>query len=220
MDLDGLKELLKTDEGKAEVQKLIDDAVTGATGGLRDKNNALINEVKTEREKRREAQSIVDQIKAEKDAVNEAAALKSGDFESIKKAILEKHQTELSALNERLTSKDGQLKSLLIDDGLHTALSKAGVSGAYLDGASALIKSKHKAEVIDDNGRLLASFDGQAVNDFVAEWTGSDTGKHYVTALVNGGGGSNGASGTGGAGGDNKNMTGTQLISAGLSKLN
>lgn len=182
-----------TDEGKAELQKLIE----GETKGLKAKNEELLGEVKKQKESFKSIQDQLDEIKAAKEAAEEEAATKSGDIDKIKAAAEAKAKKEIEALRSELTSAKSQLNQTLIDGGLKDALIKANVASHHLPAVTALIKSTAKSEIVDSEGNLLATFDGKPIEEFVTSWAQGETGKHYIAAPNNGGGGAGGSSGGG-----------------------
>lgn len=197
MDIEALKEALKSDEAKAVLAEITEEA----TKGLKAKNDELLAKLKKAGEEKSEAEKKAEEIEAEKKAAEEEAALKSGDVEKIKQQLEEKHKKELDALKQEKATTDTRLHDVLVNDGLTTALTKAGVNNpSYLDAAKALIKSSHKAE-IGESGAML---DGAPLQEFVTTWTQGENGKHFVSAANNSGGGSNGANGGGQASGAKK----------------
>lgn len=196
MDLKELKEALESDEGK----KLLDGIIEENTKGLKAKNDELLGSLKSEKEKRQELEAQnAEEAEARKKA-EEEAALKSGDVEKITSTLKEKHQKEMDAKDAKLAEKDSQLHKVLIDEGLSSSLTKAGVAPQHLDVVKAYIKTNHKAEV-GENGAVI---DGKSLSEFVTEWAQGDQGKHYVAAPNNSGAGANGQNGGGKAPGENK----------------
>ncbi len=182
-----------TEEGKAELQKLIDNATTG----LKEKNAELLGDQKKLKDSMKSIQTQLDEIAAAKEAAEQDALSKSGDVEKIKSALEEKHRKEKDTLTAALNEKDATLRNLVIDNGLTDALTKAGVAPQYLDAARALIQTKHKGELGEADGAVIATFDGKPIKDFVTEWSQGDSGKHFIAAPNNSGGGANGANGGG-----------------------
>jgi hypothetical protein len=76
-----------------------------------------------------------------------------------------------------------------------------------MDAAIELIKARYEAEVAVNDGKPFAKIDGKPVNEFMSDWAQSETGKHFVRADVNSGGGSNGANGKGEAGSGQETIT-------------
>lgn len=182
-----------TDEGKAELQKLID----AATDGLKAKNAELLGDMKKQKT---EFQGIKDQLKEiqdAKDAAEAEAAAKGGDVEKVKQQLQTKYQKEIEALNAKLSAKDEKLNSILIDGGLTEALAKANIAPQYMDAARALVKTSFKAEVVEADGKSIAQIDGKPITEFVTSWSQGDQGKHFVAAQNNSGGGANGSNGGG-----------------------
>lgn len=177
-----------TEEGKAELQKLIDKE----TEGLKAKNNELIDKQKKLKDEMKSFQDQLDDIKEAKEKAEEDAAKKSGDVEAITKSLEAKYTKKISELEGKLTDSSSKLNKIVIDQGITEALTKAGVAPQYLDAAALLIKHNSKSEVLELDGKAIAHLDGKPITDFVSEWTQGESGKHYVAAKQNGGGGSDG----------------------------
>lgn len=187
----------ETEEGKAELQKIIDKE----TEGLKAKNAELLGNQKKLRDEMKAIQDQLDEIADAKKKAEEEAALKSGDVDKIRKQLEEKNSKAVAELEAKLKEKDSTLHALLVDQGLTEALTKQGVAPQYLDAAKALIKTTNKAEITDSEKGPVAMFDGKPLTDFVSEWSQGDQGKHFKAAPDNGGGGANGANGGGKASG-------------------
>lgn len=202
MDIEELKKALKTEEGKA----IIDEMVESATKGLKAKRDELLSDMKELKER-------LKGIEAEKADAEEKAAAKTGDVNKVKEQLEAKHKKEIDALTQTKVKLESQLQSHVIGEGLTQALVKAKIAPALMEAAKALIKTNFKGEIGDNDGKPFAKFDGKAVDEFVTEWAQSDAGKHFVTADGNTGGGSNGTNGNGKAGTGTKSMTRSEFES-------
>lgn len=192
-----IQEALKTDA----VKNAIKEAVAAEVDGLKNKRDELLGANKDLKAKLKE-------IEDERDEAAAAAAAKSGNVEEVKAQLEAKHKKDMEALTQRAESAESQLQKHVISEGLTNALVKAKVKPEMMDAATALIKSTFKGEVGNNDGTPFAKFDGKAVDDFVTGWAESESGKRFVLAEQNSGGGSNGANGEGKAGtGKGKTMT-------------
>lgn len=180
---------LTTEEGKAELQKLIDKE----TEGLKSKNSELLGEIKKQKDSFKSIQDQLDEIKEAKEKAEQEAAEKSGDVEQIKENLQKQHQKELEKIKAELEQKSGLLNQTLIDNGLKSALVKANIAPQHLEAVEALIRMKTKAEITDKDGQAVATLDGVPISEFVEAWSQGDTGKHYIAAPKNEGGGANGS---------------------------
>lgn len=203
MDIEELKKALKSEAGKELVASLIEDAVKP----LKEKNADLLAKLDTRKTEKTDLEKRLEKLEAEKLEAEEKAAVKSGDIEKVKEQLTAKHQKELVTRDETIQKLSGQLNTHVIGEGLTAALSKAKVSPALMEAAKALISSKFKGEVAENDGKPFAKFDGKAVEEFVTGWAQSDAGKAFVLANGNSGGGAQGANGNGQAGADKKTMT-------------
>lgn len=116
---------------------------------------------------------------------------------------------EIEKLMKSLSDKDSALQKYLIDNGLMSAFTSAGVTDPLkLD--LAISKFKTMAQVKEDNGELKAFIGDKALNDAVNEWIGG-AGKDLVTpAQAYGGGASGGGSHSGGENLKRSEMTHSQ----------
>lgn len=188
-----IKEVLESEEGKAAISKLIEQA----TEGLKSKNEELLGDKKKLKSELSSIQEQINAIKEEKEAAETAAAEKSGDVEKIKATLEAKHKKELEALAAQVNDGKSKLHGLLVENGLTDALTKAGVAPQYLDAVKSLVTTKHKAEIVDNEGVVSATLDGQPLSEFVTQWAQGEQGKHFIAAPANGGGGTGGANGGG-----------------------
>lgn len=202
MDIAELKKLLETDEGKALLEEFVP--------GLKAKKDELLAEKKNIAAENKKLKERLEQIEAEKLEEQEKLAEKSGDVEKVKTQLKERYERELAAAKEKYTKVESQLHKHVIEEGLVKELVGAGVKKEFLPAATALIKTAYQAEIAENDGKPFAKFDGKAVNEFVAEWSKSDTGKHFVSADKNSGGGAQGANGVSRASGA-KSMTRTDF---------
>lgn len=208
MDIEELKKALKSDAGKELVASIVEDA----TKGLKEKNKELLEKLNGAKTEKTDIEKRLEKLEQEKEEAETKAAAKSGDVEKVKEQLETKHKKEIDRLNGDLTKLNGQLNTHVIGEGLTSALVKAKISPALMDAAKALITSKFKGEVGDNDGKPFAKFDGKAVEEFVTGWAQSDAGKAFVLADSNSGGGSNGTNGNGQAGsGAKKSMKRTDF---------
>ena len=114
------------------------------------------------------------------DGANERLAGWPDEFERAEYARL-KERGRL----ERAEAAERQVHTLLVENGLTEALSRAQVAPSLLDAAKALLLRQHKAEIVE--GKAL--IDGDEIADFVRDWADGEAGRHFVAAPQSGGGG-------------------------------
>jgi hypothetical protein len=107
------------------------------------------------------------------------------DDGKIERRAAKRRRQEMDKALERADAAERQLHTLLVENGLTTALSQAQVAPSLLDAAKALLLRQHKAEIVD--GRAL--IDGDEIPDFVKSWADGEAGRHFVAAPQSGGGG-------------------------------
>lgn len=176
----------KTDLNSPEVKAAIKAAVDEATEGLANKNKELLGELKQARKGQEIKPEQLEALEAERDEAQEA--LKQSQKE------LKKAQADLKTASESLEGESNFTKSLLIDNGLTSELTKAGVTNpALLKAAVALHKGSVTIEA--DGDSRVAKVGDKSLSDHLKEWAGSDEGKNFVSAQNNSGGGANGGGG-------------------------
>lgn len=180
-----LDEFLKDADQKAEYDAAVKAAIDNEVKGLKEKNKELLGKFKDAEKERDEIQAQLEEAQA-----NNGKG--QADVEKIRKDLGEKHAKELAKRDEKIASGSKRLNQLLIDKGLTDSLTKAGVAPQFLDATVALIKSKYKAEIAEEDDEPVAKIDGKGLGDFVKEWSQGD-GKHYTAAPNNGGGGAKGS---------------------------
>jgi len=105
--------------------------------------------------------------------------------QKITERLKKRHERELEKANKRADDAEGQLHTLLVENGLTEALTKANVAGPLMDAAKALLLRQHKPTIAD--GKAL--IDGEEIADFVKAWAETDGGQHFVASENSGGGG-------------------------------
>lgn len=166
------------EELQAKVQEL-----TESNEALVSKKNELLSEVKKYKTAARGAEI----------SITDYEELKS-QLEETKSALSKAEKTykaEIEKLTKNLGEKDGALQKYLIDGGLTDALAKAGVAPQFMDAAKALLRQQ--AAIKADDSGLQAVLGDKPMMDAIKEWAASDTGKHFVAAPRNSGGGAAGS---------------------------
>lgn len=204
-----IKEALKSQA----VKDAIAEAVDAATEGLKNKNKELLGSIREEKDSKKELTERLEALENDKKKVERDALAKTGDIEKITQSLKDDHAKELAKRDAEVAKLQGQLNTHVVGEGLTAALVKAKVMPEMLDAVKALIQTKFKGEVGDNDGKPFAKFDGKAVDEFVTGWSQSDEGKRFITADSNSGGGSNGTNGNGKAStGNNKTMARSEFM--------
>lgn len=148
------------------------------------KADELLDEVKAERQKRRDAEAA----KAEADEIAQAkaeeAASRSGDVDSIKASLEAKHTAALKRVQDEANDYRGQLHRLVIDGGIRDALASADVAPSLSKAAGLLFKDGRNIEVKDGQ----AFVDGVPIAEAVTEWASADGAAFKAAGHGNGGG--------------------------------
>lgn len=150
---------------------------------LASKNSELLKELKVFKAKAKGAEidpAEHEQLKAELEEARTALAKTEKTYKA-----------EIDKLTKSVTDKDSALQKYLIDGGLTDALAKAGVAPQFMDAAKALLRSQ--AGIKADETGYQAVLGEKSIAEAVKEWAASDTGKHFVAAPRNSGGGAAGS---------------------------
>lgn len=199
-----LKKAIEDGKTTDEINAIINEHVDGEVKGLKEKNTELLGSVKKLKDENKTFNDRLEKLEEEKEAIEAEKNNKSGDVKKITEDLEKKHKKEVDKLNSQLAEKDGVitakdklLSTHIVGEGLTAALVKAKVKPEFMAAAKAVIQAEHAGEVVDENGKPVAKFNGKAVEEFVTGWAQTDAGKHFVAADSNSGGGSNGANGSG-----------------------
>lgn len=179
-----------------EIQAMIDDAVAG----LKTKNDELIADNKRLKTDLRKTQEVKPEDLAALESENEKLR---ADLSAAQKAAKEA-TTAADKATKALETEQGFTQKLIIQDGLKSALIEHGVNDPdFIDTLSA--KFAGAASIKVDGDQRSAMIGDKALGDYIKEWAGSDSGKKFVAAPINSGGGAPG----GGANNGGKSVTRT-----------
>lgn len=106
------------------------------------------------------------------------------------------YKSETERLSKGLNEKESYLQKLIVDDGLTNALTKAGVKPEYLDATKALLREKTALK--ENGGKYEAQIGDKPLSDYIGEWAATDSGKAFIAAPQNTGGGATGGGSSGG----------------------
>lgn len=184
---------------KTLTQADIDAAVESALEGVKAKNTELLDELKATKAELRKSKDIdpaeVTRLEEENDRLKADLAKAQKEAKDATKAA----ETATKALE----AETGFTSKLLINDGIKSALIEAGVKDPdYIDALA--VKFASTASIITDGDARKAMIGDKVAADAIKEWAASDTGKKFIAAPVNSGGG---AGGSGGGGGSGKSVT-------------
>lgn len=187
-----------TTYSKADLDKAVAEAIAKAEEGLKAKRDELMDEVKTLRAELRKSKEIdpaeVTKLEEENDRLK-------ADLAKAQKEAKDAAKTAETA-TKALEAETSFTAKLLIDDGIKSALIAAGVKDPdYIDALA--VKFASGASVVTEGDARKAMIGDKAAADAIKEWAASDTGKKFIAAPVNSGGG---AGGSGNGGGSGKTM--------------
>lgn len=184
---------------KAIVEGLIADAVAekeaeheAAVAGLRNKNKDLL----TKLAKAKAGEGGEDQT-AEVERLETALSEANAKLKAAEKDA----KTSAKAIADLTTERDGlntNLTSLLVDQGLTSALTEAKVDNKFLPAVKAMLSPKVALKAEGDERKAFVG--DKSLGDFVKEWSQGDEGKAFISAANNSGGGVGGSQGGSGGG--------------------
>ena len=175
------------DKKMADLEKRMEE-LARSNEGLARKNEELLSEVKDERNKRRAAETEKEQAAEEARAKAEEAAAKSGDVDAVRQQLEAKHAKTLETERKRAEEAEGQLRKLVIDNGIRDAMAKAEVAPALSKGAALAFRDGRDIEIKDGS----AFVDGVPLAEAVSTWAGTEDGSAYKAAGQSSGGGAPG----------------------------
>lgn len=119
-------------------------------------------------------------------------------------------KAETDKLMKALAEKDTALSTYLIDAGLSTELSTAGVAKQFIKPLMSMFKSDAKVKAED--GKYSAVIGEKDLKTAVSEFLGSDEGKHFIAAQQSSGGGAGGGGARTGNAKKFGDMTGAERV--------
>lgn len=132
----------------------------------------------------------------------EEEAQRKGEWDTLRDQLLEKHKKEADKLNGRIATLSGHVERREIDAQLSSGLGSVKVMEPLREAALALLRSKYKAEVVEEDGEfrgvIKAPEGDKNVPDFVKEWAETDEAKPFLAPSDQSGTGRKPDGGTGG----------------------
>ena len=177
---------LESEEYKADPLAYINKLHSAQVDGLKSKNSELLQKVAGAKPVDNTELDSLRQFKSQADIQSEAA---KGNFEEALKLASTNHASELEKALTAGKTANHTIETLLIDNGLASALDGAKVMAEAKEAATALFRS---SAVIEDGKALI---NGKPLGEHIAEWAKSDQGKFFTQAPNNQGGGAGGGSG-------------------------
>ena len=172
---------MTVDLNDAEVQAAIKDAVDAEVQGLKAKNAELLAKVA-------DGKATAGELEEARKLLKEAEDKKLSDEQNWTE-LEGRLRNEMNEAKAALESKNEALTGSIIERDLMAALVAEKVAPVYIEAAKALMKSMVSLE----DGKAVA--DGKPLNEFIKEWAQTDTGKAFVSAPDNRGGGAPGNNG-------------------------
>lgn len=181
------------DPNSKEVQAAIKAALDEArsaweadTEGLKAKNKELLNKLRSATEIKPE------DLAAAEDRADKAERALADATKQVKALTSERDKAVQAREQESAFTQ-----KLLIQDGIKSALIANGVKDEdYIDSLAA--KFSQGATIVANGDAREAMLGDKKLADAIKEWAGTDAGKKFVAAPLNGGGGAPGGGGAGG----------------------
>lgn len=192
---------VKQDDGNYRLDADIPDM-----DGLKAKNDELLGETKQERQKRKELETRLAEIEAEKAKNAEDIARAKGDVESIEKSYLEKLQKQDTDYGGKISALEKQIYDLTVGQAATNLANELSIKGS----AIALlphIQNRLSLEQDENGQRVIKVLDVNGsktlmtLEDLKQEFRSNEAFKPLIAASGASGSGANGAnSGAGGNG--------------------
>lgn len=186
------------DANDPEALAAIQAAVDAAVEPLKAHNKKLVGELRQAKKGAEVDPAEVERLETELETARTQLADVNKQLKTANKAAED--------AGKALDGERGALQSLLVDNGLSSALLEAGVKNpSHLKAAAALLKTSNAIEIVAGEGGVrTAQVGGKPLADFVKGWASGDDGKAFVTAPQNTGGGAAGGNAGAGGGGNTK----------------
>jgi len=183
------------DEVRDLIEGALNEAVSAEVAALKAKNGELLSANKKLRQQlasgsggdalalERELEELKEKYVSEKTTLERETAKLTRELEKARKIAEQESQA---------------VSQLLVDKGLAESLVRVGVKPEFMPAVSAMLKSQVK--VVAEGDKRLAVLGDKPLEEAVKEWAASDSGKVFVVAPANAGGGANGSGPQGGTG--------------------
>lgn len=190
MDIEEVKKFLTND---ANGKKLLDELAEkhASIDGLKAKNAELI-------EANRRFKESAEASKAEAEAANaKVDELKNIDVETAVANATSQLKADYEKVSKALELKEKEVRDSKIETTLNDAINSAGIASQHQKAVKALLRSENVIDIdeVDQNVKV----GGKPLSDFVTEWSRGESGKYYVKATENNGGGAQGSQSAGGS---------------------
>lgn len=178
-------------EEKTFTKEDVDAAIAAAVAKVQEsvdkleaKNAELIGE---NRKLKSKGEIKPEDLAAESERADKAEAALA-DLQKNVKSLTQERDKAVKALGD----EQGFTQKLLIQDGIKSALIANGVKDEdFIDSLTA--KFSAAASIKSEGDSRVAMHGDKPLADFIKEWASSDTGKKFVEAPANGGGGATGS---------------------------
>jgi hypothetical protein len=171
---------------------------------LTDKNKELLGKLaKARTDNGGDNAAEISRLEGELDTVKSDLATATRNLSKAERDLAKATGERDTAVSERDTAvseRDNEFKN----NALTSALAEANIAPHHTDAVRALLMAKNKLTVEGEADERQVLVNGKALGEFVKEYAASDTGKHYVIAPANGGGGATGPNGNGNPNGSKK----------------
>lgn len=173
------------DDIAAQIAAAVDEAVAG----LKASNKTLQAELRAAKAKGKDVDhDEVERLRSQVEDLTEQVATAGKEVKTL--------TTRAEKAEAAAAAETAAVSKLVVENGLMAALSAAGVTDAdFAASAAAMIRAGNKIELTTDGDARVATVNGKPLADHVKEWSASDSGKKFVSAPNNGGGGAGGPGG-------------------------
>lgn len=180
---------LEDDDVKAAIAAAVDEAVSG----LKANNKQLQADLRKAKSQGKDLDPAeLERLEGEVEKLSTQLADANKQLKTATKAAED--------ATKALTAEQTHTQKLLVENGLVSALTEAGVKDpVMLKAAAAMLRAGNKIEISVDGETRTAKVGDKVLGDFVKGWAQGDEGKAFVAAPQHGGGGAAGGGKPGGA---------------------
>ncbi|NUB24717.1 hypothetical protein [Azospirillum brasilense] len=176
---------------KEQVDEMIAKAVKEATESLAAKNAELLDEKKKVAAEKRDLAEKVSEFETAAEAAERKRLESKGEWDKLRAKLEDGHKKEIEGLKAALDTEKSATRKLVAEDGLRKSIIDSGVAPHFADAVFSMLKDSVSVFEDGDVRKAVAKTDSGEIDvaEFVKGFVGSDKGKHFVAAPLNGGGG-------------------------------
>lgn len=167
--------------------------------GLKNKNSEILGKLQTQKSAVTESESELEVLRQFKQNKELEEAESKSNYEDALKLVQEREGKKAKDLEQKLSTYESQLHTLIVDNKLDEVLDSVKVNPALKKAAKTMLSNQLTVK----DGQAVTE-DGVTLTELVKTWSETDEGKAFVLAAKNSGGGGQGSLGSDGNATDKK----------------